>query len=137
MLYKVCTYYNIWKACSSSMYSIVYIYSTLFLVWQTLYAYATVYEGRKQYSFCRLPQKKLQKLSDFHFYKSKVLMWQFSLLCKKCPQKNRGKEIKNQVRSLDSQNEIIAFIAHHRKKLHNQSDAKDLTWFFISFPLFF
>jgi hypothetical protein len=34
----------------------------VFLVWQTLlYAYATVYEGRKQYSFSRLPQKKVAK----------------------------------------------------------------------------
>ena len=69
------------------LYILLYI---VFLVWQTLYAYATVYEGRKQYSFCRLPQKKLQKLSDFHFYKSKVLMWQFSLLCKKNALKRTG-----------------------------------------------
>ena len=82
-------------------------------------------------------KKSCKNCLTFIFTRAKCWCGNFLFYVKKFSPKNRGKEIKNQVRSLDSQNEIIAFIAHHRKKLHNRSDAKDLTWFFISFPLFF
>ena len=82
-------------------------------------------------------KKKLQKLSDFHFYKSKVLMWQFPLLCKKNALKNRGKEIKNQVRSLASDQlwSFLLWCAMH--EIIFLCIYKDLTWLFISIHLLF